>query len=331
MPTSTPRRAPDASCRVVVLAGKELFIRTEHTAALRRALEAGHGEVDVVMFDGERDQPADVLDECRSMGLMVSHKLVVVDKAEQMVKEAARPLFERYAQAPADGATLVLRAETWRPGNLDKAIERVGVIVKCDPPDDATAAKWCRARCQQKHGAPITAEAARLLVARLGPDLGRLDGELAKLSISGKEVTPDLVDAMVGGTRELNPWEVQADLLSGDPERAVARVRTVLESAPRDAHVPVSIACCQLAAKLHGMTAGLAAGGDPTELAKLYKLWGPSRDAVLRVARRLDPARTRAILHIALEADAAGKSGLGTPARTLEILAARFAAEVSPR
>ena len=66
----------DADARVVVLHGKDAHQRSEHTAALRKALEARDPDLDVLTFDGQSAKAADVLDECRSFGLMARHKLV---------------------------------------------------------------------------------------------------------------------------------------------------------------------------------------------------------------------------------------------------------------
>ena len=153
---------PDASHRVVVLCGKEIFLRSEYTGQLREKLESEHGQVDVVRFDGESAQAAEILDECRSFGLMAAHKLVVVENADKLVSESTRPLLQRYAEAPSDGATLVLRASTWRKGNLDKAIEKVGVITPCDQASEAVAQRWAVRRCEKKHGATISAPVASM-------------------------------------------------------------------------------------------------------------------------------------------------------------------------
>ncbi len=320
---------PDATHRVVVLHGKEAFLRAEHTAALKDKLAEAFGEVDVSRFDGESAQAADVLDECRSFGLMAPHKLVVVEDADKLIGEATRPLFERYAEAPPDSATLVFRASTWRKGNLDKAIGKVGVIVPCDTASESTAIRWCGRRCQKRHDATIDQRAAAALVERVGTDLSRLDTELEKLALAaGKGGTIGLghVAEMVGRTREEEVWSIQGELLSGDPERTIAHLHSILDNAPRDAHVPVMWACVDLARKIHAAARGVASGVNPHQIAKELRLWGPSKDAVLAVAHRLDPGEARGLLEACIAGDRAGKSGVGRPERTLERLALRFAA-----
>ena len=337
MPARSPNAAPKPEHRVVVLTGKERLLRDEHTAALRDALRDLHGEVDVVRFDGLTCQPAEVLDECRSFGLVAAHKLVVIDDAERLIVAETRPMFERYCEAPPDSATLVLRTNTWRAGNLDKAIKQVGTIVKCEPKSDHDAASWAMDAARDHHKAELGFEAAAGLVERIGPDLGRIDSELGKLAAhaagEGRN-TIELADveAMVGKTREQQMWSVQAELLSGDPALAVGRVREILGSAPRDVAVPVLFAMNDLARKLHAAACGLERGESPGTLMKELRMWGDSGQLTMRAARRLGSAGAARLVHALVEADRLSKSsGATAPGVRMDVLAVRTAAALSAR
>ncbi len=326
--------APDATHRVVILCGKEAFLRAEYTNHLRDKLETEFGQIDVLRFDGDSAQASDILDECRSFGLMAAHKLVVVENADKLLNESTRPLMQRYAEAPSEGATLVLRASTWRKGNLDKAVERIGVITPCDQASEAMAQRWCVRRGDRQHNASITPQVAAMLVERTGPDLGRIDTELGKLALAagpGGQITGEIVAELVGRTREEEVWSIQSELLSGDAQRTIGQLRAILDNAPRDAHVPVTFACTDLARKLHGASRAIAAGTNPFQVGKDLKLWGPARDAILGVGGRTHPDTARSLLEACVAADRASKSGLGRPERTLERLALRFAAVASGR
>ncbi len=251
--SSKASTAPDATHRVVILCGKEAFLRAEYTNHLRDKLETEFGQIDVLRFDGDNAQASDILDECRSFGLMAAHKLVVIENADKLLNESTRPLMQRYAEAPSEGATLVLRASTWRKGNLDKAVEKVGVITPCDQASEAMAQRWCVRRCDKQHNASITPQVAAMLVERTGPDLGRIDTELGKLALAagpGGQITGEIVSELVGRTREEEVWSIQSELLSGDAERTIGQLRAILDNAPRDAHVPVTFACTDLALSL---------------------------------------------------------------------------------
>jgi len=328
----TASRTPSPGDRVVLLHGKDAFLRAEHTVALREALTTEHGEVDVLNFDGASAPVADVLDECRSFGLLVQHKLVVVDEADQFVKDTARALVERYCESPCDGATLVLRAEKWHRGKLDKLIEASGAIVKCDAPTETQAQAWAVRRCEKRHGGRLDPDAARALVERLGADLGRIDSELGKLAAAAGrspcgEPVPigrDLVAQFVGLSREEEVWGIQSELLSGDAERSLAHLRAMLDIS-RHHPVLVGYACLDLARKLSAITHAIDAGVTPQAAAKSVRLWGASSGPIMRTAERMRPERAGELLDAAVEADAAQKTGRGTPERLLEALALKFA------
>lgn len=313
----------------MVLHGPEEFLRAEYTSQLRKALTAEHGEVDVIRFDGDSAPLADVLDECRSFGLLAAHKMVVVDQADMLLAGDNRPLVERYANAPAEGATLVLRSSRWNKGKLDARIGEIGVICKCDQVDPAMAARWVIKRAEKAHQVVVPQQVAAMLVDRVGAGLGKLDSELGKLAAAaGPEgtVTPELITDLVGASREEDMWSIQAELLCGNPERTLLHLHRILDNGPRNTAVPVSFACCDLARKLLGVCAGIESGANPFEAAKAVKIWGPSRDPILAAARRTSVARARELFDDCVRADVAQKSGLGTPVRTLERIVLRFAA-----
>ncbi|MAY74642.1 MAG: DNA polymerase III subunit delta [Phycisphaerae bacterium] len=314
-----------ANTRVGLLSGSDVFLRDEHTAALKRALEKEHGQIDVARFDGSTAPVADVLDECRSFGLMAGYKLVIVDEADQLAgAEERREAMIRYVENAGDAATLLLRAPKFLKSKLRDAIEKHGVLIDCSPPDESKAAIWIAKRAKQRHGAEMAPEAARMLVAAHGADLGKLDAEAGKLATAagdGGAITPDLVAQLGGGAREISPFAIQGALLSGNAAYAIHAVRDVLDNAPRDAHVPLGIAAMQAAAKLHEQ----AATGRPA------KSWGELGDALSRARGRLSVDEAKRLFDLAIQADVNGKSGVGEPDRNLEILAAEFSRALSGR
>lgn len=326
----------NADCRVVLLAGSEQFLALEHTKALRDKLAERFGEVDVVRFDGTTASAAEVLDECRSFGLMQQHKLVVVDTADQLVKADNRPLLERYAANPASDATLVLRATKWNKGKLDDLIAAAGAIVPCEPPPPEKAAAWSVARCTKRHRATLDPQAAIALVERVGADLGRLDSELGKLAAIAAAaaadaghasdhpvITPELVARFVGVSREEEVWGVQATLLMAPPAAALAHVRELLDVSKQPPTL-LTYAMTDLARKVYGAAAALQQRTNEFETAKALKLWGPTRDAVLAAGRGVAPSAALALFDACVQSDLRQKTGLGAADRAVDLLALRF-------
>lgn len=334
----------DAGTRIAVLHGPDPFLKDLHTQRLREALEAAHGgagSVEVVRFDGASTAMADILDECRSMGLMQQHKLVVVDGADHLLKndeESApssrrsnREIVTSYAESPAEGATLVLRADRWYPGNLDKAVTKVGAVMKLEPPSPAETIQWAIGRCKKRHNAVLLPEAAGTLVEAVGPDLGRIDTELAKLALvsPGNPITSEQVRDLVGVTKEEELWSIQRVVMSGSTSDTLRRLNDLLEISRVDP-VPLTWAFIDLGKKLHGVVRGVRQGENPSNLARQYKLWPPMSEMVFSAAKRLTPEGAAALLQAAIDADHRQKTSAGDAVRILETLAVRFTTAIAP-
>lgn len=334
---------------IAILHGPERFLQLEFTDRLRTRLIQAHGEAAGVYFDGAQASAADILDECRSLSLMLSHKLVIVDRADLLLKgsdddnddapaakspkargvpgsKSARELFEGYAAAPDSSATLVLRAEKWRPGNLDKAVLKSGGhIAQCQAPGDAEAIAWCLTRAPE-HQTQIDRPAAALLVEFIGPDLGRLDGELAKLALvnPGQPITPETIRLMTGITREEDFWAIGPTLLSGDAAAALTHLAELVEISRHDP-APLSFTFVDLARKLHAVSRGLADRESPQALMSRLRLWGPTTQLLLDKGRKIRPEAAAALLHECVQAVVRQRTSLGDPVRILEGLTLRFA------
>lgn len=335
--------------RFVILHGPDRFLQEIYVQNLREALEKHHGEgaIDILRYDAADTSSgmntADILDECRSMGLMSSFKLVIVDNADALVKadddnpparggKTPRQILEAYADDPSPDAVLVLRAHAWRPGNLDKAVAKVGQVIKCEPMSEAKAAQWARGRAQKRYNASIDNDAVRSLIQAVGTETGRLDSELSKLALAageGNAITAELVTSMVGVTREEELWGIQQTLLGASARDGLAHLKDLLEVSRHDP-VPLMFAYVEAARKLH-IGACIAERRTSEQSARgPMKLWGPSAHLfgeVVSRGSRTGSSRARSVFLGAVEADAGLKSGLGKPRRVLETLTVQLSAE----
>jgi DNA polymerase III delta subunit len=349
---------------VVVLHGKDRFLQDEYLRTLREALAKKHGAdgFDTVRFDGQQGPRilADVMDECRSFGLMQQHKIVLVDNADLLLKaedddappppkalgkkgsarmpaaHTPREILEGYAEEPSASATLVLRASTWRPGNLDKKIAALddgqGAVIKCEPPTFDDAVNWAIRRCKARHNSTIDPEAARTLVDTTGIDLGRIDSELEKLALAAggdaSPITLELVELMVGMTRQDEFFNIQGSLLSGDTPRALKHLRELIDVSRQDP-VPIGWAYIEAARKLHLAARAVREGRNVFSLQYQLKAFGPGAQEMLaslaKITKTVSPGQAARIFNEAVKVDAGNKSGLGEPVRNLEVMAVKFA------
>ena len=71
--------------RIVILRGPARYLMGSYTVELLTVLREAHGEIDEFRFDGAVTEPAVVLDELRSFGLLQSHKIVILDDADKFL------------------------------------------------------------------------------------------------------------------------------------------------------------------------------------------------------------------------------------------------------
>ncbi len=329
----------DPSMRIVVLHGKEPFLIGERSRQYTDMLREAYGDVARFDFDGETAQIAEVLDELRSFALFEPHKLVIVDAADKFVSESGtdeegakprkrsntcRRILEAYAEKPMEQASLLLRADTWRPGKLDKLVDKVGAVVKCAPLKETDAIKWCVDACPRRHEAKIDRNAARLLVERVGTGLARLDTELAKLvAFAGSgTIGPDEVRELVGRSREEQAWALQSAIMTGSAAEACTKLRELLEISRIDETL-VTWAITDLLRRIHTAGQLIRQGVREQTFRQSLRLAWPPGDRMLEVARRAEPRRIAQLFNDAVGTVQRTRSGLGDPVRNLEVLTVR--------
>jgi len=288
--------------------------------------------------DGESCSLADVLDELRSVGLMATHKFVVLDKADTFLtrtfpsgkgEEKMRSAIERYAADPEPTATLVMRAETWRPGNLDKRIAKVGQVCKFARLKAPEATRWLIDRVARVHGGKIAKPAAAALVEQVGVDLARLDTEAGKLACAVESDRPiELADvqALGGRASEEKGFVLQSALLSGKPAEAVRTLHELNQLSGQHEQFLHWVAA-DLVRKLAAAVDMLEQRTDEKTICTALKIFPfDMQRPFFAAARRLGRPGTARLLGRLTEMDARAKSGFAEQTRNLEMFCVSFAA-----
>ena len=322
--------------RMAIIHGKESFLMSRYTSDFESAIAEEFGDVDRVVFDGATTDLATILDEVRTFDLMMRHKLVVVNNADvflvtkDSVKTSNRQALERYAESPVQSATLLLRATTWRPGKLDKAVAKVGIVVKLQNLSELDSIRWCVGRCGKEHGCTLEAQAAQFLVQRIGVSLTRLDTELGKLSAKvapETRITKADVAEMVGLSREEQAWEIQSIILSGNSGAAMTKLGELLDVSRQPKELlmwSVVDLTRRLSAASTMMQNGLSAG----DIRKNLKLFGDGGNRILQLAKQRTPTQLANLFTEAVAVDARTRSGLLDGRRGLELITLRVCREI---
>lgn len=321
---------------VCVAFGDEPFLKRQVLVRLREAVLGG-GEADYSLsaFEGPTAAMDDVLEELATVAMFGGGKrLVVVEDADEFVSRY-RGQLEDYVARPKPTGVLLLLVASW-PANtkLYKAVAASGLPIECAAPPAARLAKWLTAWAKQAHGASLEAAAADLLLEMVGPEMGLLDQELAKLAVTvqpGQKISAALVGQVVGSWRAKTVWVMLDAVLDGNVSQALTELDRLLLAgeAPIAILGAVSASLRRLAGATRLILDGEAAGRrvalrDALQQAGVNAYY---LQKVERQLRRIGRHRGDQLYGWLLEADLDLKGDSTLPPRTvLERLFVRLAA-----
>lgn len=240
---------------VCAVFGSESFLRRQVILVLRAAVLAGDdADLSLTTFEGRDTLFRDVHEVLSTVAMFGGERrLAVVEDADDFVTRY-RPQLEDYVAKPSRSGVLVLDLDSL-PSNtrLYKAIAAQGLAIDCAPPSPARLGKWLADWAKQHHRVAIASSAADMLVELIGPELGLLDQELAKLALlagSDRKVTPEMIESSVGGWRVRTAWEMLDAALEGQVADAMLQLDRLLSSGEQ----PVGI-LAQISASLRRFAA----------------------------------------------------------------------------
>jgi len=333
----TAKASPPVS-PLIVVAGEELFARIGHLDEIRLSvLGEGDPGMALVRLDGGTTDMAAVLDEVRMPSMFAPRKLVIVDPADPLLKKqeedeapvkgrraalSNRELLEGYLESPSDSGVLVLVCESWlKTTRLHKALDKLGAIRWALPMKAYQVPSWLTKRARDEYEKNLDPTAAARLAELIGPDLQRLDNELAKLALYKPEsptITAETVDALVGFQHEQQIWDMINALAGRDAATALAKIDELWQMDPKIEYTATGAVFSWLNQVLKAREMIDRRMPDGVIMRDL-KLWPEDRARkVLALARSwgLEGAArwSRELLYL----DVANKSSLGESRRNLE-------------
>ncbi len=331
---------------VCVLFGDEPFLHRQALLAIRSAvLGCDDGEFSLATFDGataKTDKEAepktklrDVLDELATIAMFGGgQRLVVVDAADEFITRYRSEL-EAYVARPSASGVLVLDVKSF-PANtrLFKAVSAEGLAIDCNAPSGGRLTRWLAAWAKQAHRVQLPQATAEMLVELIGPELGLLDQELAKLALvagDDKKITPEMVEQSVGGWRAKTAWVMLDAALDGNAAEAMRQLDRLLAAGEE----PIAI-LAQISASLRRFAAATRLVLQAEAAGRRIQLRRALEQAGVKVfilgqaekqLRRLGRQRGSQLYDWLLEADLDLKGGSTLPKRLiLERLIVRLAA-----
>ncbi len=228
------------------------------------------------------------------------------------LREEDAEALERYVTRPVETSVVIFIAD-----NLDKRLRLSRTLLEvCRSVEfaelkDAELAGWARDRL--KHlGAHAEERALRQVVGLAGPSVRRVATELEKLAtaaLPGGQVTTELVDELVGRSRELSNFELTDHLIARDRRRALETLARLLD----DGAEPLMLIGL-LASSYHRLALAkelMSRGAPEQEVFRVVNMPFSQRKEFLATARRADAQELARRIRRIAEADLAIKTSLG--------------------
>lgn len=256
---------------------------------------------------------------------MMSSRRVVKIRDFGKIKVDDEQVLMAYLKNPAPSTVMILIAD-----DLDKrkASSKVMLdtcqVVDFSPIKDSEAKTWCKTRLTELS---IKADDAVIneLVRLVGTDVQTLSMELDKLSaaaVGTKKITLELVDDLVGRSRELSNFDLGDHLLAKNRKLALETLHRLLE----DGAEPVMLVGL-IASNYHKLALGkyLLARGGSNEVFRHIALPPFKRENYLRMLQNSDATKVARGLQLIAAVDLAIKTSQATPKLQLEMLVCELA------
>lgn len=314
---------------VFFLYGEESYLREEATRGVIAAhLDEATRDFNLDQLQGDVD-PETLGSMLETPPMMAEWRVVVVREAQGLAGNARmRAMVESVLDRDIRGLVLVLsgdiggsRAKFW------KRLQKEAKAVELPRLEDPDLVGWLLERASTD-GIELEVEAARALVAAVGPVLGVLVRELDKLREYAGErrrITLDDVEKVVVGVRRENRWEWLDTVAEGRFREARSALGTLLETGESGVGLTLALGTHFLRLALHktGGEAALQAALPSNQKWLVRRLSGQ--------ARRWDAHALKDALDDLLRADRLLKSAPLTDAQVMEELLLRMEASAAAR
>lgn len=166
---------------------------------------------------------AQVVDMAKRYPMMAEHQVVIVKEAQNIKNTDA---LSAYLSHPQTSTILVM---CHKNGSIDR---RKKIVAELDKAGVLFESKKLRERdlpqfienYLKKKGVAIDRKSVSLIADSIGSDLNRLTGELEKIIVSlqgeDRKVTPDIVESMIGVSKDFNAFELRDAIVSKNAFKA---------------------------------------------------------------------------------------------------------------
>jgi DNA polymerase-3 subunit delta len=310
-----------------LLLGPEIYLRrvaaqTIIEAALSRTLLREFNESSFSLLSDAVQSAVAAADQLP----MMSDMRVVRIRDFARLREADEDILIRYLNNPSPTTAMIFIADDLdKRKKSSKVLLDTCTVVEFAPLKDAEAKAWAKSRLKDLK---VSADDQVLneLIRLVGTDVQTLANELEKLASAGAgtgRITLDLVDELIGRSRELSNFELADHLMAGNRKKALETLHRLLE----DGAEPVMLVGL-IAGNYHRLALGkhLLARGGREEVFRNISLPPFKRDSYISTLHRSTAATIARGIQLTAAADLAIKTSQATPRLQLEMLVCELAA-----
>ncbi|HEX8068384.1 MAG TPA: DNA polymerase III subunit delta [Pyrinomonadaceae bacterium] len=310
-----------------LLFGPEEFWREQAARAITEAALKGAAlrEFNEATYSLASVDVQQALAAAEQLPMMAERRVVRITDFARL-KEADEGALLRYVARPAETSVVIFVADDLdKRRRLSKTLLDACVAVEFAAPTDAELIAWAKDQLKRL-GAETDERTLRQIVALAGPSVRRLTNELQKLATAALPagyITMDMVEALVGRSRELSNFELTDHLIARDRRRALETLRKLLA----DGAEPVMLVGL-IASNYHRLALAkeLMAQGRPNEeVFRVVNMPYSKREDFLATARRTEASDLARRLARIAAADLSIKTSQATPRLQLELLVCELA------
>jgi DNA polymerase-3 subunit delta len=256
---------------------------------------------------------------------MMSDTRVVRVRDFARLRETDEDILIRYLNNPSPTTVMIFIADDLdKRKKSSKVLLDTCTVVEFSPLKDAEAKAWAKSRLKELE---VSADDQVLseLIRLVGTDVQTLANELEKLASAAagtNRITLDLVDELIGRSRELSNFELADHLMAGNRKKALETLHRLLE----DGAEPVMLVGL-IAGNYHRLALGkhLLARGGREEVFRNISLPPFKRDSYISTLQRSTAAKIARGIQLTAAADLAIKTSQATPRLQLEMLVCELA------
>ena len=256
---------------------------------------------------------------------MMSERRVVRIRDFARLRDADEDVLIAYLGNPSPTTVMIFSADDLdKRKKSTKALLDACTVVDFSPLKDSEAKAWAKSYLKSVKTAADDSVLSEI-VNLVGTDVQTLANEIDKLASAAAEtgrITMEMVDELIGRTRELSNFELGDHLLTSNRKRAMETLHRLLD----DGAEPVMLIGL-IAGNYHRLALGkhLLARGGREEVFRNISMPPFKRDAYIANLQRSDAKKIARGIQLTAAADLAIKTSQATPRLQLEMLVCELA------